>query len=49
MKDVCGCGNKAITPKPAKFSPDDKYGSYRRKAKLEMSKTDPTLKWGVGF
>jgi len=33
MKDVCDCGSKAINPKPAKYSPEDQYGSYRRKAK----------------
>tara|TARA_Y100000031_G_C7917534_1_gene246722 strand:+ start:193 stop:366 length:174 start_codon:yes stop_codon:yes gene_type:complete len=35
LKDKCSCGGKAITPKPAKFSPEDKYGSYRRKAKAK--------------
>jgi len=35
MKEECGCGGKAITPKPAKFSPEDKYGKYRRQAKSE--------------
>ncbi len=35
MKEVCVCGSKCITPKPAKFSVEDKYGSYRRKAKLD--------------
>jgi len=34
MKKVCLCGGNALTPKPAKFSIDDKYGSYRRKVKL---------------
>ena len=34
MKDVCSCNGKAITPKPAKFSPEDKYGRYRRKIKI---------------
>ena len=40
MKDVCACGRKAITPKPAKFSIEDKYGSYRRKAKLNVFKKE---------
>jgi H/ACA ribonucleoprotein complex subunit 3 len=35
MKDLCSCGCKVTTPKPAKFSVEDKYGNYRRKAKLE--------------
>ena len=38
MKDACACGGKAITPKPAKFSVEDKYGSYRRKAKIDIFK-----------
>lgn len=33
MKDVCDCESKAINPKPAKYNPEDPYGSYRRKAK----------------
>jgi len=38
---VCGkytmkeehCGKKTLNPKPPKYSPEDKYGMYRRKAK----------------
>ncbi len=34
MKDICPkCGAKTEFAKPAKFSPEDKYGSYRRKVK----------------
>ncbi|MBU90278.1 ribosome biogenesis protein [Candidatus Woesearchaeota archaeon] len=40
MKDSCVCNGKALTPKPAKFSIEDKYGSYRRKAKLEAFKKE---------
>ncbi len=40
---VCGsftmksehCGKKTMSPQPAKFSPEDKYGKYRRIAKKE--------------
>ncbi|MEK6886748.1 MAG: nucleolar RNA-binding Nop10p family protein [Nanoarchaeota archaeon] len=40
---VCGtftmksehCKKKTLSPKPAKYSPDDKYGKYRRIAKKE--------------
>ena len=33
MKDVCPkCGAKTELAKPAKFSPEDKYAFYRRKA-----------------
>ena len=34
MKEVCACGNKTLAAKPFKFSLDDKFSSYRRKAKL---------------
>ncbi|TFG33874.1 ribosome biogenesis protein [Candidatus Thorarchaeota archaeon] len=27
------CGGPVIDPKPPKYSPQDKYGEYRRKAK----------------
>ncbi|OIO63550.1 ribosome biogenesis protein [Candidatus Woesearchaeota archaeon CG1_02_47_18] len=27
------CGGKALSPRPARFSPEDKYGDYRRRAK----------------
>ena len=27
------CGSKTENPKPAKYSPQDKYGEYRRLAK----------------
>lgn len=32
LKDVC-CNEKTISPRPAKFSIEDKYAVYRRKAK----------------
>ncbi|MBS3102637.1 ribosome biogenesis protein [Candidatus Woesearchaeota archaeon] len=32
MKEEC-CGGKTIAIRPLKFSLDDPYGSYRRKAK----------------
>ena len=38
LKSVCVCGAKATTPKPAKFSIEDKYGAYRRKAKIDEFK-----------
>ena len=40
MKDVCLCGGKALTPRPAKCSIDDKYGNYRRKAKFNFFKEE---------
>lgn len=37
LKQMCPkCNNKCISPKPAKFSPEDKYGEWRRKAKREQ-------------
>ena len=33
MKETCSCGEKTVTQKPAKYSPDDKWGKYRRAAK----------------
>ena len=31
LKDACPrCGGKTASPHPAKFSPGDKYGKYRR-------------------
>ncbi len=37
MKLECPkCKVKTVSPKPAKYSPEDKYGDYRRKAKRDM-------------
>ncbi len=33
MGKKCSCGGERDNPKPTKYSPEDKYGSYRRKAK----------------
>ena len=34
MGSLCRlCGRTTFSPRPAKFSPEDKYGEYRRKAK----------------
>lgn len=35
MKDEC-CGEKTTNPKPAKYSPEDKYAKYRRQYKNEL-------------
>ena len=35
LKEVCGCGGEAFLAKPPKYSPEDKYGHYRRKVKKE--------------
>lgn len=36
MSEKCGCGSKAVTTKPPKYSPDDRFKEYRRKAKREI-------------
>jgi len=33
LEETCSCGGKRINPKPPKYSPEDKYGDYRRAAK----------------
>jgi H/ACA ribonucleoprotein complex subunit 3 len=39
MKETCPIDSeKTINPKPAKFSPEDKMGDYRRKAKKPLLK-----------
>jgi H/ACA ribonucleoprotein complex subunit 3 len=35
LKEKCECGGTAIENKPPKYSPEDKYADYRRKAKEE--------------
>ena len=36
MKEICpNCKGKAVVSRPAKWSPDDAYGDYRREAKKE--------------
>jgi len=37
LQDKCPkCGSKTIINKPPKFSPEDKYGKYRRQLKKEL-------------
>lgn len=38
MNEKCGCDGNAITTKPAKFSPQDKFAEWRRKAKVPLLK-----------
>ncbi len=36
LKDLCPlCNTPAVNPHPPKFSPEDKYGKYRRLIKKE--------------
>ena len=38
LGDACPkCGGKTFMPIPAKYSPDDRYGEYRRRLKKEVS------------
>ena len=34
------CGGPVSSPKPPKYSPQDKYGTYRRKAKRKAAESD---------
>ena len=37
LKDQCPkCGGATLMPMPAKYSPEDRYGAYRRKLKKDM-------------
>ncbi len=35
IKETCSCGEKSLTTKPPKYSPDFKYANLRREAKRE--------------
>jgi len=39
MKEKC-CAAATVIPRPPKYSPEDKYGGYRRKAKEEQQNTE---------
>jgi len=42
LKDVCPkCQGKTATPHPPRFSPEDKYGKYRRQLK-ELTRREET-------
>jgi H/ACA ribonucleoprotein complex subunit 3 len=37
MKDICPkCSKKALSSRPPKYSVEDKYAEYRRRAKEQM-------------
>lgn len=39
LRKICPrCSEKTTNPRPAKFSPEDRYGKYRRMMKKEMEK-----------
>jgi len=33
LKEKCECGGKSFIARPPKYSPEDKYGKYRRQVK----------------
>ena len=42
LQEACpACGGPAGNPMPPRYSPEDRYGAYRRKLKRE---TDPSWK-----
>ena len=41
MNEKCpNCRGKAVSPHPPKFSPEDRYGKYRRQLKALTEKED---------
>ncbi|MEA3514593.1 MAG: nucleolar RNA-binding Nop10p family protein [Nanoarchaeota archaeon] len=43
MNEVHSCGSPALLVKPAKYSPEDKYGKYRRETKKELFRKEGLL------
>ncbi len=43
MAEECGCTLKTMPVAPARYSPEDKYCAYRRKAKEEERKKQGLL------
>ncbi|MFC1691169.1 nucleolar RNA-binding Nop10p family protein [Nanoarchaeota archaeon] len=44
FKDTCvKCKSKTISPRPPKYSPEDKFGAYRRKVKEDILKEEGLL------
>lgn len=43
MRDTCDCNSKTLIAKPVKYSKDDKFASYRRKAKIDEYKKSDLL------
>jgi H/ACA ribonucleoprotein complex subunit 3 len=36
LNEKCSCGGKCVTCVPPKYTPEDKYGDYRREVKQEF-------------
>ena len=45
LKEKCKCGGKALSIKPAKYSPEDPYVEYRIRAKEKERKKLKLIKW----
>jgi rRNA maturation protein Nop10 len=45
LSEGCACGAHRVSPKPPKYSPEDKWASYRRKYK-EMHPLEALRKGG---
>jgi len=46
LKEFCQrCGRRTSVPAPAKFSPEDPYGRYRRKMKFKGYRSDREWKF----
>ncbi|MBT6518479.1 RNA-protein complex protein Nop10 [Candidatus Woesearchaeota archaeon] len=44
MQELCpSCGGNAANPAPPKYSPEDPYGTYRRKARREILEKEGKL------
>jgi len=44
MDDTCkACKIRTVQPRPPKYSPEDKYSEYRRRAKKEQLKDEGLL------
>jgi len=35
MKEVCSCGQKTLIARHVRYTPNDKFASYKRKAKID--------------
>lgn len=49
LEDSCPrCGGQTVGPIPARYSPEDSYGKYRRKIKMEtrIAESGPALMSG---
>ncbi len=42
LSEICACGSLRVSPRPPKYSPEDKYGRYRRLAKQQAPNLNPS-------